>query len=81
MKDISFDVNRRSLIKSAAGFSLGAIALNSLNAADKQPARNENGGIEGLPHFKAKAKRVIYGECSAPLARLQRARRIMKRAC
>ncbi|MCM8526507.1 MAG: DUF1501 domain-containing protein [Lentisphaeraceae bacterium] len=60
MKDISFDVNRRSLIKSAAGFSLGAIALNSLNAADNKPKRNENGGIEGLPHFKGKAKRVIY---------------------
>ena len=59
----SMDPTRRRFLSGAAG-GLGSLALQSLmtpgllQAADIQ-ARNSSGGIEGLPHFTPKAKRII----------------------
>ena len=63
-------MNRRNLLKSAAGFSLGSIALNSLQAEEKI-TRNEHGGLSNLPHFKPKAKRVIYLTMSGGASQLE----------
>ena len=57
-------LNRRTFLKRAAG-GLGLAALGSLFDqsvfAAGQPAANlANMGIPGLPHFAAKAKRIIY---------------------
>lgn len=46
-----------------AGVRIGAAALGSLLAADgyaAKPQATATGGLPGLPHFAAKAKRVIY---------------------
>src|ERR1700716_2492090 len=42
-----------------SGFGLGAVALASLLSEDAG-AQESAGGLPGLPHFAAKAKRVIY---------------------
>ena len=55
-------VNRRSFL-SRASFGLGATALASLAKADWLSAAsgpNSIGGLPGLPHLAAKAKRVIF---------------------
>src|SRR5438270_11286658 len=44
--------------RSALG--LGTAALASLLAPDQVSASTPSGGLPGLPHFAAKAKRVIY---------------------
>jgi hypothetical protein len=51
-------LNRRLFLK-RSGFSLGAVALGCLLGRDHARAA-ETGGLPGLPHFPAKAKRVIY---------------------
>jgi hypothetical protein len=53
--------NRRVFL-SRSGFSLGALALGSLlgNDAARATPTSATGGLPGLPHFAAKAKRVIY---------------------
>jgi hypothetical protein len=56
-------LNRRQFL-APLGFSLGAIAFGSLLSDDRvrsaPPAAEEPGGLPGLPHFVAKARRVIY---------------------
>jgi hypothetical protein len=56
-------LNRRQFL-AQTGFSLGAIAIGSLlGEARALPApaqAGEPGGLPGLPHFAAKARRVIY---------------------
>ena len=56
-------VNRRTFL-GQSGVGLGAAALTQLLGrdlrADEGDARTPIGGMVGLPHFAAKAKRVIY---------------------
>jgi hypothetical protein len=58
-----FIIQRRQFLRQS-GVSLGAAALAHLLdrdlRADETPERNSIGGLTGLPHFPAKAKRVIY---------------------
>src|ERR1044072_3561077 len=56
MKRTYLETRRYFLQRS--GLSLGAVALASLRADDA--SAQEAGGLPGLPHFEAKAKRVIY---------------------
>jgi len=51
--------NRRLFLK-RTGVSLGAMALGCLLSRDQARAANTTGALSGLPHFKPKAKRVIY---------------------
>jgi hypothetical protein len=51
-------LNRR-LFLTRSGVSLGAMALSSLLGRDQARAAG-TGALPGLPHFKPKAKRVIY---------------------
>lgn len=55
---------RRYFLGRCAGVSLGAIALTQLIrptlAAPAEPQRNAIGGLDWLPHFAPKAKRVIF---------------------
>src|SRR5262245_16619686 len=57
MQDFAF--NRRVFLK-RTGFGLGTMALASLLGDRAAPAAGEQAGLPNLPHFKAKAKRVIY---------------------
>jgi hypothetical protein len=50
---------RRHFLSSVGQFSLGAIALHALKA-EGAPTSNDNPLAPRQPHFKAKAKRVIY---------------------
>ena len=57
-------LNRRTFLARAAG-GLGMAALGSLLSRDlfadeKEGGNSGNAGLPGLPHFAAKAKRVIY---------------------
>ncbi len=52
-------LNRRTFLN-CAGFSLGAVALNSLLAKDQARAGATSAFSTDGPHFPAKAKRVIY---------------------
>ena len=52
-----FAPNRRHFLRSAAGLGLGGLALGSLLADESRGAER---GLPGLPHFAAKARRVIY---------------------
>jgi hypothetical protein len=53
-------LTRRALFRRGAQ-GVGAVALASLLEADAAPTLNpETGGLAGLPHFAAKAKRVIF---------------------
>jgi hypothetical protein len=58
------DPARRYFLGRCAGVSIGAVALAQLMGEAKTVAadspRNDVGGLVGLPHFAAKAKRVIY---------------------
>ncbi|SVE47024.1 uncharacterized protein METZ01_LOCUS499878, partial [marine metagenome] len=49
---------RRSFL-AQGGLGLGAVALDSLLLGG-EGGRGEIGGLNELPHFKAKARRVIY---------------------
>ncbi|MCA9266200.1 MAG: DUF1501 domain-containing protein, partial [Planctomycetales bacterium] len=53
--------NRRIFLK-RSGMGLGSIALSALAGAEPsaRAAAESAGGLPGLPHFAAKAKRVIY---------------------
>ena len=52
---------RRTFLSSVGQFSLGAIALHAMQAdAFGAPSANDNPLAPRKPHFKAKAKRVIY---------------------
>ena len=55
---IAQKVNRRLFLK-RTGFSLGSLALGSLLGQDQARATAVP-STTGLPHFPAKAKRVIY---------------------
>ena len=50
-------INRRSLL-GQSGIAIGSLAAASMLKAENTPSTNK--GIPGLPHFNAKAKRVIY---------------------
>ena len=50
-------INRRCLL-GQSGIALGSLAASSMLRADNTSSTNN--GIPGLPHFEAKAKRVIY---------------------
>ena len=50
-------INRRSLL-GQSGIAIGSLAAASMLKAENAPSTNK--GIPGLPHFNAKAKRVIY---------------------
>ena len=50
-------INRRCLL-GQSGIALGSLAASSMLRADNTSSTNN--GISGLPHFEAKAKRVIY---------------------
>ena len=50
-------INRRCLL-GQTGIALGSLAASSMLRADNTSSTNN--GIPGLPHFEAKAKRVIY---------------------
>ena len=53
-------LTRRALFRRGAQ-GIGAAALASMLEADAAPTLNpETGGLAGLPHFAAKAKRVIF---------------------
>ena len=59
-----FRVNRRHFL-GQSGLGLGTAALahlmrGDLLADEAAPARNQIGGLVGLPHFAPKAKRIIY---------------------
>ena len=51
-------LNRRLFLK-RSGVSLGALALGCLLGRDQARA-GDTGALPGLPHFKPKAKRIIY---------------------
>ena len=54
---------RRYFLGHCTGLSLGAMSAGGLlndNVNAQTPARNETGGLIGLPHHEVKAKRVIY---------------------
>ncbi len=55
------DFSRRTFL-GQAGFGLGSAALSTLLGRDlaRATAVNAHGGLPGLPHFAAKAKRVIF---------------------
>ena len=50
-------INRRSLL-GQSGIALGSLAAASMLKGETSSPINK--GLPGLPHFKAKAKRVIY---------------------
>jgi hypothetical protein len=55
---------RRYFLGQCTGLSLGAMALSQklgqVLAAGAEPMRNAIGGLDALPHFAPKAKRVIF---------------------
>jgi hypothetical protein len=55
---------RRYFLGQCTGLSLGAMALSQMVGrvlgAATEPARNAIGGLDALPHFAPKAKRVIF---------------------
>lgn len=60
----SLETTRRYFLGQCTGLSLGAMALSQLfgraYAIGSEPARNGIGGLDALPHFAPKAKRVIF---------------------
>jgi len=53
-------LNRRTFLsRSAGGIGLAALA-SLLGVGEGKAADSASGGFPGLPHFPAKAKRVIY---------------------
>jgi hypothetical protein len=65
-QDHKWDMTRRSFFGKSASSGLGIAALATLLAEDSQavgpppPVQKAVGGLPGLPHFRPKAKRVIY---------------------
>lgn len=60
--EFQLSMTRRNFF-SGMGMGLGAAAMSSLMSPDlmaEEEARNKFGGLSELPHFPAKAKRVIY---------------------
>ena len=55
--DHHLSINRRHFF---GRMGLGATALSALLNEESKAASSSNGGLPGLPHFAAKAKRVIY---------------------
>jgi hypothetical protein len=57
-------LTRRYFLGQCTGLSLGAMALSEklgqVLAAGAEPMRNAIGGLDALPHFAPKAKRVIF---------------------
>ena len=55
-------LNRRYFFqRSGVGMAaLASLFASDASAAKKEPVRNSIGGLSDLPHFPAKAKRVIY---------------------
>jgi hypothetical protein len=54
-------INRRTFLTTACGFGMAALAGIMGDQAYAAPAPGSaTGGLPGLPHFKPKAKRVIY---------------------
>ncbi|MFP6658093.1 MAG: DUF1501 domain-containing protein, partial [Pirellulales bacterium] len=62
-REAALPMTRRGLFRQSAG-GIGAVALASLIDpgvfAETDTRRRSVGGIEGLPHFAPKARRVIY---------------------
>src|SRR6187401_3037790 len=59
----SLNIARRYFLGQCTGVSLGAMSLSQLlprALGGAEPSRNAIGGINALPHFAAKAKRVIF---------------------
>lgn len=60
----SLETTRRYFLGQCTGLSLGAMALSQIfgraYASGSEPARNGIGGLDALPHFAPKAKRVIF---------------------
>lgn len=60
----SLETTRRYFLGQCTGLSLGAMALSQMSgrayAIGSEPARNGIGGLDALPHFAPKAKRVIF---------------------
>lgn len=62
-RDEPMNIVRRYFLGRGAGVSLGAMALAQLMhpaISATEPTRNEIGGLDWLPHFAPKAKRVIF---------------------
>jgi hypothetical protein len=65
VRRISQKIQRRNFLKKTS-LGLGALALsglmgqNDLLASTKMQLHSASGGLQGLPHFAPKAKRVIY---------------------
>jgi len=60
----SLNLTRRYFLGNCTGVSLGAMALSQMIGralgAKAEPKRNVIGGLESLPHFAPKVKRVIF---------------------
>jgi len=64
-ESFSTQQTRRSFLVSQARFGLGGIALATMLAGESSAEtsadrRQREGGLPGVPHFRPKAKRVIY---------------------
>ena len=64
MNSERLSLTRRYFLGQCTGLSLGAMALSQklgqVLAAGAEPMRNAIGGLDALPHFAPKAKRVIF---------------------
>lgn len=64
MNSERLSLTRRYFLGQCTGLSLGAMALSQklgqVLAAGAEPMRNTIGGLDALPHFAPKAKRVIF---------------------
>ena len=64
MNSERLSLTRRYFLGQCTGLSLGAMALSQklgqVLAAGAEPMRNAIGGLDALPHFASKAKRVIF---------------------
>lgn len=64
MNSERLSLTRRYFLGQCTGLSLGAMALSQklgqVSAAGAEPMRNAIGGLDALPHFAPKAKRVIF---------------------
>ena len=59
MNELRAGQTRRAFLEKST-LGLGSIALGTLLHGAAEKPRNQIGGLEGLPHFAPKAKRVIY---------------------
>ena len=58
-QDPQLELKRRTFL-SSAGIGLGSLALSSLAGRDAGAKESLYPALPGLPHFAAKAKRVIF---------------------